>query len=143
MPNPNPYREALAALAVDIGVDPQALAERQELLVDGIVLAFFPVQRAGTPAIQLACKVGSLPPQPPPSLLRLLLQANTLGAATGGATLGLQHGADDLVLASAHALDTPAPALARACRALTDAAAAWSAALQRGLGQPGTAAAVS
>lgn len=137
------YHQALAALALDIGVDPQAFSEYQELLVDGIALAFFPIRRAGVPAIQLACKVGPLPPQPPLALLRLLLQANTLGAATGGATLGLQHTADDVVLVSAHALDTPAPALARACRLLVEAAGIWMAALERGLAAPAAVEATS
>lgn len=137
------YHQALATLALDIGVDPQALAERQELLINGIALAFFPIRRAGVPAMEMACKVGPLPPRPPLALLQLLLQANTLGAATGGATLGLQHAADELVLASVHALDTPASALARACRVMAEAADLWIEAVERGLAQPAAAAATS
>lgn len=143
MLNPMTYREALAALALEIGVDPDAFAEREELLVNDVALAFSAVQRTGTPAIQVACRIGSLSSQPPLPLLRLLLQANTLGAATGGATLGLQQATDDLVLSSVHALETPAPALARVCRVLVEAATLWTSALERGLGQPGTTAALS
>ncbi|MOA38662.1 Tir chaperone protein (CesT) [compost metagenome] len=99
------------------------------------------MERAGGAAIQAACKIGPLPAQPPLALLRLLLQANTLGPATGGATLGLQNAADDIVLASVHPLDTPPAALARACRTLVERAAIWAAAVHHPLPAAATAAA--
>lgn len=125
------YRAALAALALEIGVNAQALTASEELVVDGLAIALSLVERAGGGAIQVACKIGPLPQQAPLALLRLLLQANTLGATTGGATLGLQHAADDIVLTSAHPLDTPPVALARACRTLVEVAAIWAVALER------------
>ncbi len=125
------YRAALAALALEIGLDALALTAREELVVDGLAIALSWVKRAGGGAIQVACKIGPLPQQAPVALLRLLLQANTLGATTGGATLGLQHAADDIVLASVYPLETPPVALARACRTLVEVAAIWSVALER------------
>ncbi|MCT9812366.1 type III secretion system chaperone [Acidovorax sp. Be4] len=135
------YRAALAALALEIGVDAQALAVREELVIDGIPVGLSRVQRAGGDAIQGACKIGLLPRQPSVALLRLLLQANTQGRATGGATLGLQHAADELVLASVHPLDTPPAALARGCRTLVEVAAVWAAAVHQPLPVAATAAA--
>lgn len=137
------YRAALAALALEIGVDAQALAAREELVIDGIAVGLSRVKRAGGDAIQGVCKIGLLPRQPSVALLRLLLQANTLGRATGGATLGLQHAADDLVLASVHPMDTPPAALARGCRTLVEVVAVWAEALDKGLGQPALATAMS
>ncbi len=142
MTSDEPYRAALAALAVDIGVDAQVLAAREELVINGLPVGLSRVERAGGDAIQAACKIGPLPQQPSVALLRLLLQANMLGAATGGATLGLQHAADDIVLASVHPLDTPPAALARACRTLMEVAAIWAAVLEQGLDQPVTATAM-
>lgn len=129
-----PYHAAIAALALEIGLDPQGLAECEELIIDGIPVAFRASRHAGVQGMEMACKVGPLTQQPLP-VLRLLLQANTLGFITGGATLGLQHGADDVVLASAHPLGTPPAALARACRMLTDIAGTWSAVLQQNFAQ--------
>ncbi len=126
------YRAALTALALEITVDAQALAVREELVIDGIAVGLSRVKRAGGDAVQAACKIGLLPLQPSVALLRLLLQANTLGRATGGATLGLQHAADELVLASVHPLDTPPAALARACRTLVEVAAIWAVAVDQG-----------
>lgn len=134
-----PYRAALAALAFEIGIDAQALAASEELVIDGLPVGLSRVKRAGGDAIQAACKIGPLPAQPPVALLRLLLQANTLGRATGGATLGLQHAADDIVLASVHPLDTPPAALARACRTLVEVAAIWAVAVDQGQSSAATA----
>lgn len=143
MPSDAPYRAALAALALEIGVDAEALAAREELVIDGVPIGLSRVERAGGIAIQAACKIGPLPPRPPVALLRLLLQANTLGPATGGATLGLQNAADDMVLASVHPLDTPPAALARACRTLFEVAAIWASALENSQDQPVAVAAMS
>lgn len=126
------YREALAALALEIGVDAQALADQQALVVDGVTLGLAHVQTPGGEGIQVACKVGPLPPNATAETLRLLLQANTLGPVTAGATVGLQHGADDVVLARRHPLDTPPAALARACQAQSQVATLWAAALAQG-----------
>lgn len=139
MSSDEPYRAALAALAFEIGVDSQALAAREELVIDGLPVGLSRVKRAGGDAIQAACKIGPLPAQPSVALLRLLLQANTLGRATGGATLGLQHAADELVLASAHPLGTPPAALARACRTLVEVAAIWAVVVDQGQSSAATA----
>lgn len=137
------YRDALAALALEIGLDPQDLAAHEQLVMDGVCVQLALVRRLGGVAIRGACKIGPLPRQPSEALLRLLLQTNTLGEATGGTTVGLQNAADDLVLASAHPLDTPAQALARACRTLAQVAMAWRAALDNGWGQTSAATASS
>lgn len=142
LPEKEQYREALDMLAREIGLDARALAVHDELVVNGVPVVFSLVRRTGAHVVQMACKVGPLPPHPSLSLLRLLLQANTLGAATGGATLGLQNCADDIVLVSEHPLDTPQVALARACRTLAEMATVWSDALHRSmfesLGTPAT-----
>lgn len=135
-----PYHEALAALALEIGLDPGDLAEREELVIDAVAVGFSARRHAGAQGIEMVCKVGPLPQPPSLSLLRLLLQANTLGFVTAGATLGLQHNADALVLASLHPLNMPPVALARACRTLAETAAVWLLAIDQGLDQTDTAA---
>jgi hypothetical protein len=129
MPFNEQYRAALTALALEVGLDAQDLNKEQTLIVGDVALSLSLTEDTGGGAIQCACKVGPLPPQSPVSALRLLLQANTLGPSTAGATFGLQHSADDLVLEQRHPLDMPPAALARACRAQAEAALLWAAAI--------------
>lgn len=130
------YLAALADLAVNIGVDAQALAARQELIIDGAAIALAYVDDGLGGAMQGACRIGAqpLPADPPATLLPLLLQANTLGPATRGATLGLQQ-SGHLVLASRQPLDLPADRLAQAWRDLAESSAQWAAAIDQGLGR--------
>lgn len=129
------YHTALADLAVHIGVDAAALAARQELIIDGAAIALAYVDDGLGGAMQGACRVGAqpLPAEPPAGLLPLLLQANTLGPATRGATLGLQR-SGHLVLASRQPLDQPSERLAQAWRDLAEVAAGWATAIDQGLG---------
>ncbi len=131
------YHAALADLAIHIGVDAPALAERQELVIDGAAIALAYVDDGLGGAMQGACRVGAqpLPAEPPAGLLPLLLQANTLGPATRGATLGLQQ-SGHLVLASRQPLDLPPERLAQAWRDLAETSTAWAAAIDQGLGHP-------
>ncbi|KKB64221.1 hypothetical protein WM40_06920 [Robbsia andropogonis] len=126
------YVGALKALALEIGADAEALTACQTLVVGNVILTFSPTEDAGATTIQCACKIGPLPPEPSIDLLRLLLQANTLGPATAGATFALQLGADELVLEQRHSVDTPPAMLARACRNQAEAALAWAPALTHG-----------
>ncbi|MGE8657679.1 MAG: type III secretion system chaperone [Achromobacter sp.] len=131
------YHTALADLATHIGVPATALAARQELVIDGIAIALAYVDDGLGGAMQGACRIGTqpLPADPPAGLLPLLLQANTLGPATRGATLGLQQ-SGHLVLASRQPLDQPSARLAQAWRDLAEVSAAWATALDQGLGHP-------
>lgn len=129
------YHCALADLATHIGLDAPALADRQELVIDGTAIALKYVDDGLGGAMQGACRVAaqSLPADPPASLLALLLQANTLGPATRGATFGLQQ-SGHLVLASRQPLDLPPERLAQAWRDLAEASSAWAIAIDQGLG---------
>jgi hypothetical protein len=127
------YKVALHDLAVEIGVDTAELIERQELIVDGTSIAFSLANDALGGSVVSACRVGPLPPNPSAKLMRLILQANTLGDPTLGATFGLQHSGEYLVLARRDALDTPAARLSRACNNLASMASLWTNALSRGL----------
>lgn len=129
------YHAALADLAHHIGVDGQALAAHQELVIDGTAIALACVNDGLGGAIEGACRVGAqpLPADPPAGLLPMLLQANTLGPATRGGTLGLQQ-SGHLVLARRLPLDTAPEGLARAWRDLADASVQWAAAIDQGLG---------
>ena len=127
------YSAALAALALEIGVDAQALNEHQTIVVGEVTLVLSPVAGPDGIAIQCACKVGPLPPQPSADVLRLFLQANTLGSVTTGSSFGLQLNADDILLEQRYSIDTPPAALARACRAQCETSLIWAAALAQGL----------
>lgn len=127
------YSAALTALATEIGVDAKALNDHQTLIVGEVTLILSPVAGPDGTAIQCACKVGPLPPHPSADMLRLLLQANTLGPVTAGSSFGLQLGADDIVLEQRYSVDTPTAALARACRAQCETSLIWAAALAQGL----------
>jgi len=127
------YTTALHDLAVEIGVNPADLIQRQELIVDETPIAFSFANDALGGSVLSACRVGPLPPTPPPQLMRLLLQGNTLGEPTRGATVGLQHSGEYLILARRDALDTPATRLSRACNNLAHMASAWTNTITRGL----------
>ncbi|WP_423455461.1 type III secretion system chaperone [Ottowia sp. VDI28] len=129
------YEIALAELAQDIGLDAAALTQYQELIIDGVAIAlsYEPDSMGGS--MQGACYVGTepLPVNAAPELLKLLLQVNTLGPATSGATLGLQR-SGRLVLSRREPLDAPPNRLAIAWGELADASARWAEALERGQG---------
>ncbi|MET4580085.1 type III secretion system chaperone [Ottowia thiooxydans] len=128
------YDIALAELAQDIGLDAAALARYEELIIDGVAIAlsYEPDEMGGS--MQGACYVGteSLPVDASPELLRVLLQGNTLGAPTLGATLGLQR-SGRLVLSRREPLDAPPSRLTNAWGELADASARWAEALDQGL----------
>lgn len=129
------YHTALADLAHHIGMDGQALGTHQELVIDGAAIALAYVDDGLGGAMEGACRVGGhpLPADPPAGLLPWLLQANTLGPATRGATLGLQQ-SGHLVLARRMPLDVAPEALARAWRDLAEVSVQWGAAIDQGLG---------
>jgi len=79
--------------------------------------------------LQCVCEVGQMPPEPAPQLLHVLLQANTLGAPTQGATLGLLSSRDAVVLAKRIALDSSAQRAARTCLDLAAMSILWAAVL--------------
>ena len=121
------YEIALTELAQDIGLDPVALVKYQELIIDGVAIAlsFEPDEMGGS--IQGACYVGvdSLAENTSSNVLKLLMQANTLGPATGGAALGLQR-TGRLVLSRREPLDTPPGRLAQVWGELSDASTRWA-----------------
>ncbi|WP_028605268.1 type III secretion system chaperone [Ottowia thiooxydans] len=128
------YEIALADLAQDIGLDGSALAQYEELVIDGVAIALsYEADEMGG-SMQGACYVGTDPLSVDASsnLLRVLLQANTLGAPTLGATLGLQR-SGRLVLSRREPLDAPPDRLARVWGELADASARWAIALEEGL----------
>lgn len=84
------YVAMLDGLAVQAGLDAAELRAHQEISLDGNVVA---LSRAGA-ALQCVCAVLQFPPESPPRLLQLLMQANTLGRPTQGATLGLLRSRD-------------------------------------------------
>lgn len=128
------YDIALAELAEDIGLDAAALAKYQELIIDGVAIALSYESDELGGAMQGACYIGTdpVPVDASPALLRVLLQANTLGHSTLGATLGLQR-SGRLVLSRREPLDTPPARLAHAWGELADASARWAVALDQGL----------
>ncbi len=128
------YEIALAELAEDIGLDAAGLLTYQELIIDGIAIAlsYEPDEMGGT--MQAACYVGAdtVAVNASSDVLRLLLQVNTQGPATLGATLGLQR-SGRMVLSRREPLDSPPDRLARAWGELATASALWADALENGL----------
>lgn len=129
----DPYRTALNALAIEIGVDADALLQSQTLIVDGTILSFSTVAAPAGAFIQCICKVEPTPSPLSREVLHALLQANTLGQITAGSSFGLQFESDTVVLGQRYPLDFPPEALARACRAQCETSRVWAAALAEGL----------
>lgn len=127
------YTAALHDFAVEIGVDAGEFIERQELIVDGTSIAFSLAKDTLGGSIVSACRVGPLPADPGPELLRFILQANTLGEPTAGATFGMQHAGEYLVLARHDALDTPTAQLSKTCNKLATMASLWTNTITQGL----------
>lgn len=119
------YQALLQAFAAQEGLDPAHLLDSEEIVIDGLVVA---LSHAGAD-LQCMCEVAPLPPHPTEDLLLLLLQANTLGAPTQGATLGLLGSRDTLVLAARIPLDSSAQRVAHTCLDLAAMSVLWAAML--------------
>ena len=128
------YQLALEDFARDVGLDVAALARYQEIVIDEIpiALSYEPDEMGGS--IQGACYVGTdpIPVDASIDLLQILLQANTLGAPTGGATLGMQR-SGRLVLSRREPLDSPPARLARVWSELSAASTLWAQAFEEDL----------
>ncbi|MCD2511727.1 type III secretion system chaperone [Comamonas endophytica] len=125
MPALESYALLLQGLAAQAGLDAGQLLASEEIVIDGVAVA---LSQAGA-CLQCVCEVAQLPLEPPQELLHLLLQANTLGAPTRGATLGLLASRDALVLARRIPLDSSAQLAARTCRDLAAMSVLWAAVL--------------
>lgn len=125
------YHVALTELAVHAGHEPRRVLASQELLIDGMTvsLSFVPDESCG--AIQGVCLVTTVIPEKPIELLRVLLQASTLGPSTGGATFGLGRFDTHLILARRLPLDMPADVGAKAWRNLAECAKRWANAIEQ------------
>lgn len=121
MSTPDAYLTMLAALATHAGLDAEQLQERQELLIDDTVVV---LSRAGD-ALECFCEVATFAHEPTAAQWQLLLQANTLGRPTQGATLGLLSSRDALLLGKRIPLDAPVAVAARACLDLAAMCLAW------------------
>lgn len=117
------YEALLHGLAAQAGLDARALLASEELVIDGVVIVLSP---AGSD-LQCICEVGRLPAAPAPAVLQMLLQANTLGRPTRGATLGLSG--DSVLLAMRIPLESPAALAVQACRDLAAISLLWGALL--------------
>lgn len=125
------YHAALTELAMHAGDEPERLLATQELIIDGVGVNFSFVQDELGGAIQGACLVTTVIPEKPIELLRVLLQASTLGPSTGGATFGLKSQDTHLILARRMPLDTPPDVCAKAWRDLAESATRWASAIEQ------------
>ncbi len=125
MPTSTTHAALLEAMAAQAGLDAAELLAQQEIVIDGVVI----VLSAADAALECVCEVATLAREPAPAQWRWLLQANTLGPATWGATLGLLGSPDALVLGQRVPLDAPVDVAIRTCRDLAAAALAWRALL--------------
>lgn len=127
------YTPMLRAMAAQVGVDAAQLAQSQALFIKGVEVVLSQVGNA----LQCACEVAHLTPQPPAGLLQLLLQANTLGRPTQGGTLGWMRDRGVLVLAKQVPLDAPAALAVRTCLEMAATSKVWAAALSAPIGDTG------
>ena len=125
------YQAALTALGVYVGYEPERLLSTQKLVIDGVRVSFSFVQDELGGAIQGECLVTQVIPDKPIELLRVLLQASTLGSSTGGATFGLNSMDTHLILARRIPLDTPIDVCAKAWRDLAENATLWASAIEK------------
>ncbi len=125
------YRHALMRLAEHVGVSTDALLQSEELTIDGVPVGLsLDGDTEGDPVIQVFCAVGVIPGNDAAHVYRELLRANAFGVDTQGATFGMQHGADRVVLAQKLGADAETQTLAETMRHLAHLAHAW----QRQLG---------
>ena len=125
------YHAALTELAMYAGDEPERLLAKQELIIDGVGINFSFVQDELGGAIQRACLVTAVIPEKPIKLLRVLLQAGTLGSSTGGATFGLKSQDTHLIFARRMPLDTLPDVCAKAWRNLAESATRWASAIEQ------------
>ncbi|HZY20490.1 MAG TPA: CesT family type III secretion system chaperone [Ramlibacter sp.] len=92
------YNRVLQSFAEQMGIDPQAFAKTQEVVVDDVAvgLAYEGDEQVGD--LLYFTDLGAPQAHRAPDVHRTLLEANNLWAGTGGATLGLQHETGHVVL---------------------------------------------
>lgn len=106
------------------------------ILIDGDAAVRFDGEPQGS-RLRISAPVGSLPDPHHPHALRVLLQANFQGQATGDASLGLDHVSDEVVLGCGVKVDELGPrGLAPVLEAFAVHLAYWRENLLRLTGEP-------
>lgn len=83
------YQTLLTELAIEIGLDPEALAATEEIIIDELPIGL-QLEGEGNEAEVWLCSLLAAPSADRwEEVARTLLQANHLWTATGGATLGM------------------------------------------------------
>ncbi|MFA5487794.1 MAG: type III secretion system chaperone [Candidimonas sp.] len=127
------YSSVVKELARHMGLAQIDLQKTPELEIDGVAVALSGGSDAQGAWMQGAALVATLGRHRFSDRLgELLLQANTLGPATQGATFGMDFNSGHIVLARRLALDTPVRRLAVEWCRLAQAASAWAAAIENG-----------
>ncbi|CAG9182061.1 type III secretion system chaperone [Cupriavidus respiraculi] len=103
---PSSYEELLRQAALAVAIAPDQLLQTEEIEIDGNVIGVSHEPAADGPGdIHLFTQVGRLAANADASQLRGLLEANYLGAGTGGCTLGVQQDTGTVMLWARFALE--------------------------------------
>ena len=120
------YEELIKSLARHVGVDADALAKTQEIVVDSLAIGMVFEGDDDFGDVVYFSDLGAPAGPRVPEVYKVLLQANNLWAGTGGATLGLQQDTGNIILAGRMDLDgLSAEGLAQLLDAFADTALFW------------------
>ncbi len=120
------YIDLIEAFAAEVGLDAQALANTQEVVIDGLPIGLSYEGNEEFGDILYFVEVGAPAEHRQAEVHQTLLKANYLWAGTGGATLGVHPDTGQVILAGRCEVEgVTASGLALLLDALTDTARFW------------------
>jgi hypothetical protein len=120
------YDDLIRAFAAEVGLDADAFAKAQEVVIDGVAVGVTYEGNADFGDLVYFAQLGKPSDAREADVHRTLLYANNLWAGTGGATLGLQQETGKVVMAGRLDIGEVTPAgLAKLLGAFADTALFW------------------
>ena len=92
------YNELISAFALHVGLDADALAATQEVVIEGLSVGLLYDGDESIGDIVYFTNLGAPPAQRVASVYKTMLEANNLWVGTGGCTLGIQADSGCVVL---------------------------------------------
>ncbi len=120
------YNELIIAFALHVGMDADALAATQEIVIEGLSVGLMYDGDESIGDIVYFTQLGTPPAHRIASVYKTMLEANNLWVGTGGSTLGIQADSGCVVLCGRlDVVGVTAESLALLLDAFTDTALFW------------------
>ena len=120
------YNELIIAFALHVGMDADALAATQEIVIEGLSVGLLYDGDESIGDIVYFTQLGTPAPHRIASVYKTMLEANNLWIGTGGSTLGIQADSGCVVLCGRlDVVGVTAESLALLLDAFTDTALFW------------------